>query len=267
MFFRLMAIILLLVSCSAQATQHKPVVEDAELNDDGFAQWGAVFKVKAIGAGISPQLVTTALANIHPVKKVVALDRKQPETTQTLDEYLDNVITQGRIDKGHKLLIENREVLNDISRKTGVEPEFIVALWGLESGFGEKIGDYPVVKTLATLAYEGRRRDFFESELIDALKIIQDQQIRPDDLRGSWAGAMGQCQFMPSSYLKYGVDYDNDGYVDIWTNKGDVFASIANYLKTVGWGNDEGTKEKALKHWNHSSYFVASVFELAESIK
>ena len=142
-----------------------------------------------------------------------------------------------------------------------------MALWGLETAYGKNTGNFNILNSLATLAYEGRRREFFESELISALLIIDQGHIKASDMKGSWAGAMGQCQFMPSSFLAYAVDYDHDGKTNIWTDREDVLASIANYLSTVGWGADEETKRKALMHWNRSTYFVASVFKLAEEIR
>ena len=266
MFLRTIAIILLLTSCAAHASPQEPelVMDNAQ---EDFDLWLEDFAERAIDKGISPETVDEALSNVVLSKKAVALDRKQPEKKLTMEEYLDNVINDARIEKGRRLMEENRVLLNDIYAKTGVEPEYIVALWGLESGYGEKQGDFQVINALATLAYEGRRRAFFESELMAALVILEQQKIPSSELRGSWAGAMGQCQFMPSSYLAYAVDYNHDHHIDIWGSKEDVLGSIANYLRTVGWGKSEEQKTKVLMDWNRSTYFVASVFELAEEIK
>ncbi len=255
MFLRSLAIILLL-STSAQSAEK-----------ESFDDWLDSFAQKALNSGISHQTIDDALGNAALSEKAITLDKKQPEKKLTMDEYLDNVINDVRIEKGHRLLVQNRILLNKISARTGVEPEFIVALWGLESGFGDNQGDFSVVNALATLAYEGRRRSFFESELLGALVILEQQHIPSSELRGSWAGAMGQCQFMPSSYLAYAVDFNKDGHIDIWNTKEDVLGSIANYLHTVGWGKTDEQKTKALMDWNRSTYFVASVFELAEAIK
>lgn len=248
-----------------------PAVESRQLHiatkQDAFGDWKQNFRLRAIDAGITPTLVDTALADIYVNERIIALDKKQPEHKLTKEEYLAKVINNVRVQKGKKLLAENRALLDDISKKSGVEPEFIVALWGLETGYGENTGNFSVVNSLATLAYEGRRREFFEKELVAALKIIQEGHITLDDMIGSWAGAMGQCQFMPSSFLSYAVDYDGDAKADIWHNRTDVFASIANYLYTVGWGQSDEAKEKALMNWNRSTYFVASVFKLAGLIK
>ncbi len=245
----------------------KPAPNVGNENSPAFAQWKTSFHEKALNAGISQRLVDEALADIYVNERVISLDRKQPEHKLTKEEYLRNVINDARIQKGRRLFAENRALLDEISKKSGVEPEFIVALWGLETGYGENTGNFSVVNSLATLAYEGRRREFFENELLSALLIIDQGHISLGNMIGSWAGAMGQCQFMPSSFLAYAVDYDGDGRADIWKNRKDVFASIANYLYTVGWGKDAAAKEKALMNWNRSSYFVASVFLLAEKIR
>ena len=271
--YKLFIVAILLSSCAAGYKAPRQIAsveagsaETATTNAD-FQQWLAGFKERAIQNGISRSTVNKALKISEPLSRVITLDKKQPEKKLTMDEYLASVISKARITKGRELYAENKELLDKISAKYNVEPEFIVALWGLETGYGKNTGGFNVVNALATLAYEGRRREFFESELTSALLIIDQGHISPSEMKGSWAGAMGQCQFMPSSFLAYAVDYDGDGKTDIWNNKKDVFASIANYLSTVGWGPDVETKQKALMHWNRSTYFVASVFKMAEEIK
>jgi membrane-bound lytic murein transglycosylase B len=170
---------------------------------------------------------------------VIALDRKQPENKVSLTRYLENTITDGRIEKGRDMLVEHAEMLEKVSKRYGVQPKYIVALWAIESDFGRQQGSFSVIRSLATLAFEGRRAEFFSKELIAALKILQAENIPSSELRGSWAGAMGNCQFMPSTFLAYAVDATGDGHRDIWTAKYDVFASIANYLSSIGWNNDE----------------------------
>ena len=278
MKFRKLFLALILSACAQNAgsdvvnVPNSPQVSAAPLaasavKGESFSKWLSGFKQKARNAGISEQTIKSALSDITENKRVISLDGKQPEHKITKEEYLAKVINDYRVQKGRKLLVENKALLEEISKKSGVEPQFIVALWGLETGYGENTGGFNVVESLATLAYEGRRREFFESELLAALVIIEQGHITATDMTGSWAGAMGQCQFMPTSFLAYAVDYNNDAKVDIWGTKADVFASIANYLNTVGWGKDKLTKEKALMHWNKSSYFVASVFKLAEEIE
>lgn len=263
MFLRLAAILLLVTSCAA----HAEGVDTEIVANESFEKWLDGFAQKAIDNGISHNTLNDALGSVTLSKKVVSLDRKQPEKKLTMEEYLANVINDARIEKGRRLMQENKALLADIYKRTGVDPEFIVALWGLESGYGERQGDFQIVSALATLAYEGRRRQFFEDELLSALVILEQQQMPASELRGSWAGAMGQSQFMPSSYLAYAVDYNMDGRVDIWNSKEDVLGSIANYLRTVGWGKSDELKRKTLMDWNRSTYFVASVFQLAEAIR
>jgi len=176
---------------------------------------------------------------VTPDDRVVTLDQKQPENTITFDVYSRRIVSEDRIETGRRLLEKHSDALDEISEHYGVQPEIIVALWGMESSFGRNSGDFSVVDSLATLAYEGRRADFFRKELINALRILDQEHVPVASLRGSWAGAMGQCQFMPSTYLRYAVDYDKTGQRDIWENDKDVFASIANYLAAEGWRSDQ----------------------------
>jgi membrane-bound lytic murein transglycosylase B len=205
-----------------------------------FPTWLAAFKQEAIAKGIRRDTVEAAFVGVQPSAKVLELDRKQPEGTVSFQDYLDRAITQQRVDIARRHFDENRALLTAISRRYNVQPRFILALWGIETGFGTFTGDFSVVAALATLAYDGRRGDFFRSELIAALRILDQGHFKPAELKGSWAGAMGQTQFMPSSFLKYAVDYDGKGRQDIWTDRADVFASIANYLATVGWDGTVG---------------------------
>jgi membrane-bound lytic murein transglycosylase B len=149
------------------------------------------------------------------------------------------VVPQARIDGGRAQLRDNAELLAKVEARYGVPPRFIVALWAVESDFGRITGNFPTIAALATLAYDGRRAAFFREELFQAIRIVDKGHVRPQDMRGSWAGAMGQNQFMPSSYLAYAIDFDGDGRADIWGSRADVFASTANYLAKVGWRRDE----------------------------
>lgn len=211
----------------------------ASANQQDFATWLAVLRDEALGVGISPRTLDDALGNVQLIDRVLELDRKQPEFTLTFRDYLNKVVNDVRVEKGRRLLEENRALLERISREYGVQPRFIVALWGIESDFGRLTGGYPVIDALATLAYDGRRSAFFRKELINALKIVDGGHIAVTQMMGSWAGAMGQSQFMPSSFLSFAVDYDGDGRRDIWYTLPDVFASIANYLSRSGWNNDQ----------------------------
>src|SRR5262245_42185911 len=176
----------------------------------------------------------------QPNARVLELDQRQPEQTLTFPEYLARVVTPQRIETGIARYRENLSTLNRVAQQYNVQPRFIVALWGIESGYGQFTGGFNVFVALTTLAYDGRRSAFFRDELFKALRIAEQHRIQPREMRGPWAGAMGQCQFMPSSYLNFAVDFDGDGRADIWQSKPDIFASIANYLSRSGWRGDEG---------------------------
>ncbi|MGB8839458.1 MAG: lytic murein transglycosylase [Aliidongia sp.] len=212
----------------------------AHAAETDFATWLAGFKAEAIQQGIRPETLDAAFAGVEPIEHVLELDRRQPETTITFAQYIAHVVTPARIEAGRRHLAENRALLDEIGGHYHIQPRFIVALWAIESGFGAVTGNFNVVAALATLAYDGRRGAFFRRELIAALKILDQGNIRPGELKGSWAGAMGQTQFMPSSFLSYAIDYRGTGRQDIWTDRADVFASIANYLKSNGWNGAVG---------------------------
>ncbi len=197
--------------------------------------WVTKFKQEAVQSGISQPLLDEAFADFEPNHTVIKLDRKQPEGTMGLSEYLRKVISNSRINRAQDELSSNAFAVQSAASQYGVNPEVIVALWGIESNFGDHQGSFEVVESLATLAYEGRRASYFRKELINALKIIDAGNIGLHDMTGSWAGAMGQCQFMPTSYLRFAADGNGDGRKDIWNDQADVFASIASYLSTVGW--------------------------------
>ncbi|WP_186367035.1 lytic murein transglycosylase [Yersinia aldovae] len=192
-------------------------------------------KAQARAKGISQATLDVAFANIHFVDRVIQSDRNQLEKKVTLDDYLAKVLTATKIKQGKEIYQRYQPQLSQVTARYGVPERYIVALWGMESGFGKIQGKEDVISALSTLAFEGRRETFFTNELIAALKIIQQGKVDDPQLKGSWAGAMGQSQFMPSSFLTYGVDGDGDGKIDIWNNIDDVFASTANYLSTEGW--------------------------------
>lgn len=212
---------------------------------ESFRSFISEVKVEAREAGVSEASINK-LNNIEFQPTTIRLDRKQPESVVTFERYMQNIIPTSRVNLAKKHYNSNKAVLKRIESEYGVPAEFIVALWAIESNFGENMGNFPILDSLATLAYEGRRRDFFKKELILALKMADSDGIDIENVTGSWAGAMGQTQFMPSSFLKYATDGDNDGDRDIWNSKADAFASIANYLSTVGW-NSEMTWGRKIK--------------------
>ena len=189
--------------------------------------------------GVSGATLETALSGLQPNPEIIELDRRQPEFTQTFWSYLDKRVTKKRIKRGRELLAKHRRLLDQVYRKYGVPPHYIVAFWGLESNFGDYKGRFGVVEALATLAYDERRSKFFRVQLIDALIILDQGHIAPDKMLGSWAGAMGHMQFIPSTFKAYAVDQNGDGRRDIWTNLPDAFGSAANYLSSIGWRKDE----------------------------
>jgi membrane-bound lytic murein transglycosylase B len=213
---------------------------------DGFEDWVKDFKKEAQTLGISKRTLDKSFRYSEYNESVIRLDRKQPEGTFTFEKYIKRVVSDVRVKRGKALLTEHKELLDKIAKEYGVQPRFIVTLWGVETSYGRITGNYSVIEALATLAYEGRRAKFFKKELINALKIVDAGHIEADDMLGSWAGAMGQSQFMPSSFLAYAVDYDGDGRKNIWTSLPDTFASIANYLSQSGW-NDEWTWGREVK--------------------
>lgn len=205
-----------------------------------FEAYISSLKEQAIEQGFDDELLEKAFADVTFYKRAVKADKNQPERKITLDTYLKTRVPDWKVKQAVELFNKHQSLLENVAEKYGVQPRFIVALWGNESNFGKIQGKFPVVSALATLAYEGRRETLFKKQLFAALTILKEGHIPKDKFLGSWAGAMGQSQFMPTSFLTYAVDFDNDGKKDIWNNPADVFASIANYLKQEGW-NGEGT--------------------------
>ena len=192
---------------------------------------------EGIKKGISNKLINDFIKTTIYIPRVIELDKSQPEFKLTLSQYLKRVVTSSKIKKANQEYKKNKKLLKSIGEFYGVQPRLIVALWGIETDFGRLTGGFSVISSLSTLAFDGRRHDYFKKELFNALKIIDKGHITLKKMTGSWAGAMGQCQFMPSSFLNYASDWDKNGSKDIWSSKGDVFASAANYLKNVGWSN------------------------------
>lgn len=244
-----------------------------------FQDYLANLKQEAIAKGYEAKLIDDAFATATYKEKVVSADKNQPEVKETLETYLPKRVPQWKIDRARKLYAENKEVLEKVAKEFGVQSRFIVALWGLESNFGTIQGGHNVISSLVTLAFDGRREALYKRQLWAALDILKSGHITLDKFKGSWAGAMGQTQFMPTSFNAYAVDYNNDGRKDIWTTKEDAFASIANYLKQEGWNDSltwgrqvqlpedfdskyvlvRGTKTRKqwLEYWNDSERSLA----------
>ena len=200
-----------------------------------FFQWRAELRMEALNEGISPLLFEQAFAGLTPDPQVIAADQSQPEFSRPVWEYLDSAVSSWRVARGKALLAEQARTLNSIEQRYQVEPSILVAVWGMESSFGRQIGDKSVIRSLTTLAYEGRRSAFWRTQLLAALHILQEGDTTINGMVGSWAGAMGQTQFMPATYRQYAVDFDGNGRRDIWRSSADALASAANYLNLSDW--------------------------------
>ncbi|BFT29829.1 lytic murein transglycosylase [Alteromonas sp. D210916BOD_24] len=210
------------------------------LSEAGFSDYLANIKREAVAQGMDINWLDGVFSDIRFRPTVVKSDKNQPERKITLDNYLKTRVPDWKVTKAVEAYTHHKALLDEVGARYGVQPRFIVALWGNESNFGKIQGSYHLLSALASLAYEGRREKLFKDNFFAALTILQQGHIEPEMLKGSWAGAMGQTQFMPLSFLHYAVDYDGDGKKDIWNTPADVFASIANYLASEGW-NSEGT--------------------------
>lgn len=211
-----------------------------------FETYIEAIKKEALEKGYSPAIIESSFEKVTFHQRAVSSDKRQPEKVETLDTYLPKRVPNWKIERARNEYKNHKDLLTKIGEKYGVQPRFIVALWGLETNFGKIMGNYNVISALSTMAYEGRRETFFKKQLWAALTILEEGHISIENMKGSWAGAMGQNQFMPTSFLSYAVDGDGDGKKDIWGNHADVFSSMANYLKNEGW-NDELTWGRQVK--------------------
>ena len=196
-------------------------------------------KQKATDAGISAKTIDQTLGQVSYVTRVIELDKKQPEFSQTFDNYFSKRVTDWRVQEGRRLLNKHQTLLLQLQQIYGVPPQYLMAFWGLETNFGSYKGKMPVIDSLATLACDPRRASYFTGELIQALKLKEAYQFETSDMVGSWAGAMGHTQFMPSAYAKYAIDADGDGKADLWNSTEDALSSAANFLQQLGWARNE----------------------------
>ncbi len=204
-----------------------------------FGAWLAAVKLEAASRGISQPTIAAAFRDLEPLARVIELDRRQPEFTTTFWGYVSRAVSENRIARGKELLAKHGRLLRELRQRYGVPPRVLVAFWGLETNYGSNMGGFPVIGALATLAYDNRRADFFRSELFDALRIVDRGHISAGRMVGSWAGAMGHVQFLPSTYLRHAVDHNGDGRRDIWNSVPDALASAANYLRAIAWNAGE----------------------------
>ena len=229
------------------------------VSEQGFLKWKDYLYNKALDKGYNEQFLQKLFDDINFSKQALIQDKKQFKK-QSFEQYYHNAVNNLRIKKGRKKLKKYHQLLNKIESQYQVPKSYIIALWAVESNFGKGMGDFNIVNSLVNLAYEGRRGKFFEREFFAALDILVQKNITIKKFKGSWAGAMGQCQFMPTTYLQYAVDYNNDGKKDIWHNKADIFASIANYLHKYKWQIDlpwgyELRVDKKLNHLVNDKYY------------
>lgn len=236
--------------------KEEPLVHmQASSSNLSFQRWIDGFRGRALAQGISPTVFDRAFRGVKYNTDVIQKDRNQSEYTKQIWDYLDSAASPTRVKNGQEALRKHRRQLDAIEAKYGVEKEVVAAIWGLESAYGEHRGDIPIIEALATLAFDGRRGQFFEGQLIDALKILQAGDVAPRHMTGSWAGAMGHTQFIPSSYLAFAVDFTGDGKRDIWSeDPSDALASTAAYLARHGWvkGQPWGMEVKLPRGFNHA---------------
>jgi membrane-bound lytic murein transglycosylase B len=229
---RLLPVLLLLpilLISVASAQEARPSWED----------WLKGVRQEAQGRGIRADIIEQTLTGLKPLERVIKADQNQAEFVETLETYLAKRVSQARIDGGRKMMAENGDLLRQVAARHGVQPEYIVAIWGMETNYGKYFPSEDAIQALATLAYDPRRGAYFRKELFAALEILNDNFITAPEMKASWAGAMGQPQFMPTSYLQYADDFDGDGHRDIWNNLGDIFGSVANYLKSYKWQGEQ----------------------------
>ncbi len=240
-------------------------------NGDGFDDWLADFKQEAASEGISSSVIESALANVSYDDSVISHDRGQRAFHQSFEQFSGRMINAYRLKKGRTLLLRYADMFDTIERRYGVPGPVLVAIWGLETDFGAGLGNYPTLRALATLAYDCRRSEHFREELLDALKVVQRGDLEPAQMRGAWAGEIGQTQFMPSSYLKYAVAFDGSRPGELINHPADALASTANLLHGNGWrrgaGGDEGQPNfSALLAWNSARVYVKTVALFADKL-
>ncbi|MBA6392196.1 lytic murein transglycosylase [Colwellia sp. BRX10-3] len=216
-----------------------PMLANAAIADEDFTQCKVNLAERAKSAGFSTYITQTVIDNISPIERVIALDKKQPEFTQTFEQYIKARVTSYHLRVGQQKLKENKVLFDKLENKYGVPRQYLVSFWGLETVFGKHKGKMSVLNALATLACDQRRSEFFTLELLNLFTLIETEKVSVEQLTGSWAGAMGHMQFMPTAFLKYAVDGDNDGKVDIWQSEADALTTAANYLNKIGWQTKE----------------------------
>lgn len=231
-----------------------PAMMSFAADKPSFEEYVQKLKLEAVEKGYEQSFVDTAFSDVTYLKRAVKADKNQPEFKETLDTYLPKRVPEWKVKRARQAYKDNLPLLEKIAKQYGVQPRFIVSLWALETNFGRIQGKMPIIDAVTTLAYDGRRETFFKKQLFASLEILKQGHIKQDKFVGSWAGAMGQCQFIPTSFLAYAADGDGDGKKDIWNNRADVFASVANYLKREGWDDNKtwGRQVQLPEGFDHS---------------
>ncbi|TYK65144.1 lytic murein transglycosylase [Colwellia echini] len=216
-----------------------PVITEASIADSDFNQCKSNLIIRAESAGFSPYITETVIGNISPIERVITLDKKQPEFTQTFEQYIKARVTDYHVRVGKEKLAQNKALFDQLEKQYGIPRQYLVSFWGLETVFGKHKGKMSVLNSLATLACDERRSEFFTLELLNLFTLIDSKKVTVEQLQGSWAGAMGHMQFMPTAFLKYAIDADNDGTVNIWESEADALTTASNYLNQIGWQTKE----------------------------
>ena len=258
------------VVVGAVVTISQPAALAAPCGTGSFQTWLDDFKTEAAAKGISQAAITAGLKDVTLDQSVLARDKSQKVFTQTFEEFSGRMVPP-RMTRGANMLKQYGSVLGRVEQAYGVPGEVLVAIWGLETDFGVNIGKFPTLRSLATLAYDCRRADMFRAELMDALRIVERGDLTPAEMHGAWAGEIGQTQFMPSSYIKFAIDYDGNGRRDLIRSPVDVLASTANYLRSYGWQRGQpwgpGTANfNVLLQWNKSTVYTKTVAYMANKL-
>ncbi|WDE08510.1 lytic murein transglycosylase [Thalassomonas viridans] len=230
---RLVSLAALLSAASVNSHAQSPSIP--VFQQEEFEQCKAALKQQAQQHGVTSEQVLQSLSQVQHDHKVIEYDRRQPEFSESFGSYFNKRVNSWRVDKGRKMLAEHKKLLAKLHKSYGIPPQYLIAFWGLETNFGSYKGKMSVIRSLVTLACDQRRQAFFTGELITALKLAQREQLAPEQMLGSWAGAMGHTQFMPSAYMQYAVDGDGDGKVNLWESVDDALTSAANFLHHLGW--------------------------------
>jgi lytic murein transglycosylase len=238
----------------------------------GFESWLESLKQEAATQGVSQKTIVSALTGLNYDPEIVSRDRRQGVFQQSFEQFSGRMVSADRLKKGANMLKRYGSLLGRIEQQFGVPASVIVAIWGLETDFGANLGSFPTFRSLATLAYDCRRSELFQAELLDALRIIERGDMTAGEMRGAWAGEIGQTQFMPSSYIKFAVDYDNNGKRDLIRSVPDALASTANYLKSFGWRRGQpwapdSPNFEVLVQWNKSQVYSKTVAYFATRLE